>query len=350
MFQKTARLFVFFALILALSACNLPAPEEGPFPTEQSATALPDLAATMTAIVNDQTMATVTSVVATEQMATVTAVAATQQQIASATSAAATQQMATITSRPPTTAPQQGGIPVVEITPIATLGQQPRPSTAVPTVPVVVSTVPAQTGNATRILFDRFATSKVTYGNLAQGETKSFVLQVGGGQILMVDVGSPNSDVFLRIIAQNGSILLDSGMGIGQTAWQGRIFVTQDITVQVISRGAATSFTLNTIIPEMISFAPGAISAERGYPIAARDVHSFTLRAMAGQTMSVHVESGNGTMLLGIYGYDDGQPYKRSSVGDANFSFELPSTQDYVIQVVSATDAPADFYMKVTVQ
>jgi hypothetical protein len=343
MFPKTARLFVFFALILALSACNLPSQEAGPFPTEASATALPDLAATMTAIVNDQTMATVTSVVATEQMATVTAVAATQQQIASATSAAATQQMATITSRPPTTAPQQGGIPVVQITPIATLGQQPRPSTAVPTVPV-------QTGSTTRILFDRFATSKVIYGNLAQGETKSFVLQVGGGQILMVDVGSPNSDVFLRIIAQNGSILLDSGMGIGQTGWQGRIFVTQDITVQVISRGAATSFTLNTIIPEVITFAPGAISAERGYPIAARDVHSFTLRAMAGQTMSVSVESGNGTMLLGIYGYDDGQPYKRSSVGESNFSFELPSTQDYVIQVVSATDAPADFYMKVTVQ
>lgn len=343
MFQKTARLFVFLALVVALSACNLPAPQAGPFPTEQQATALPDLAATMTAIVNGQMMSTATWVAATEQMATVTSVAATQQQMATATAAAAIQQMATATSQPPTSAPQQGGIPVVEITPIATLGQPPRPSTAVPTVP-------AQTGSATRILFDRFATSKVTYGNLAQGETKSFVLQVGGGQILMVDVGSPNSDVFLRIIAQNGSILLDSGMSIGQTAWQGRIFVTQDITVQVISRGAATSFTLNTIIPEVITFAPGAISAERGYPIAARDVHSFTLRAMAGQTMSVSVESGNGTMLLGIYGYDDGQPYKRSSVGEASYSFQLPSTQDYVIQVVSATDAPADFYMKVTVQ
>lgn len=342
MLNKTARVFVFLLVAVSLAACNLPAPEVGPFPTEPAATALPDLAATMTAIVNDQTMATVTSVVATEQMATATSVAATQQ-MATATSVAATQQMATITSQAPTAVQQQGGIPVVQITPIATLGSQPRPSTAVPTVPV-------QTGGVTRILFDRFATSKVTYGNLAQGETKSFVLQVGGGQIMMVDVGSPNGDVFLRIIAQNGAILLDSGMGIGQTAWQGRISVTQDITVQVISRGAATSFTLNTIIPEVIAFEPGAISATRAYPIAARDVHSFTLRAMAGQTMSVWVSSSNGIVLLGIYGYDDGQPYKRSSVGDPSYSFQLPSTQDYVIQVVSASDTAADFTLQVTVQ
>lgn len=349
MLKSTVRVFVFLALIVALSACNLPAPEPGPFVTEQPATALPDLAATMTAIVNDQQMATVTSVAATQQMATVTSVAATQQMMGTATSVAATQQMATATwvaaTQQMPTAVAPGGIPVVQITPIATLGQQPRPSTAVPTVP----TVPAQTG-ATRILFDRFATSKVTYGNLALGETKSFVLQVGGGQILMVDVGSPNTDVFLRIIAQNGTILLDSGMGIGQTAWQGRIFVTQDITVQVIARNSATSFTLSTIIPEVIAFEPGAISATRAYPIAARDVHSFTLRAMAGQTMSVWVSSNNGIVLLGIYGYDDGQPYKRSSVGDPSFSFELPSTQDYVIQVVSASDTPADFTLQVTVQ
>lgn len=327
MFTRIIRLSVYLTLALALAACNLPRPATAePFPTDQS-TARPDLAATLTALAPTAAAALPTANPTVTNTAQPTQAAPTAQPTATNT-----------------TAPQQsGGIPVVQITPIATLGSAP-----VIVTPVKPATSVPQTG-ATRIAFDRFATSKNIDGNLALGETRSFVAQVGGGQILMTSVYSPNNDVFLRIIAANGQILLDSGMGIGQTSWQGRIFVTQDITIQVIARNSATNFTLSLTIPEIIQFDPGAVSATRAYPIAARDVHTFTLRALAGQTMAVWVTSSNGVVLLGIYGYEDGQPYKRSSVGDPQYTFELPLTQDYVIQVVSASDTPADFNLQVVV-
>jgi hypothetical protein len=333
MLSRLFRFSLFLLLILALTACNLPGQNE-PFPTSES-TALPDLAATLTALAP---AAQPSATALPDLAATLTALAPTPT-LAPTVAPAATNDPA-----------QQGGgapagIPVVQITPIATLGSNPVPQNPAPTVPRIP--LPS---SSTRIAFDRFATSKVTTGSLAFGEIKNFVLQVGGGQILMVSVGSPNNNVFLRIVAENGTVLLDPGMGIGPTSWQGRIFVTQDITVQVIDRGAASDFTLSTIIPEVITFEPGAVSATRAYPIAARDLHSFTLRALAGQTMSVWVTSSNGIVLLGIYGYDDGQPYKRSSVGDPSYSFQLPQTQDYVIQVFSASDTPADFTLQVTVQ
>lgn len=325
MFARLFRFTLFLTLMLALAGCNLPGAGGGePFPA--TSTALPDLAATLTALAP-------------------TAGAGLPTAAPTVTLTNTAQPTAQPTVQPTnTSAPQQsGGIPVVQITPIATLGPGP-----VIVTPVTPATAIPQ-GSVTRIAFDRFATSTTLGGSLALGQTRSFVAQVGGGQILMVSVGSPNNDVFLRIIAANGDILLDSGMGIGQTSWQGRIFVTQDITIQLIARGSATDFSLSVIIPEVIRFEPGAVSATRAYPIAARDVHSFTLRALAGQTMSVWVTSSNGIVLLGIYGYDDGQPYKRSSVGDPEYSFELPSTQDYVIQVVSASDTPADFNLQVVV-
>ncbi len=329
MFTRIIRLSVYLALALALAACNLPRPAAAePFPT-----ARPDLAATLTALAPTGAAALPTA------NPTVTNTAQPSQAVP--TQAAPTQAVPTVTN---TTAPQQsGGIPVVQITPVATLG--PAPVIVTPVKPA--TSVPL--AGAARISFDRFATSKNIDGNLALGETRSFVAQVGAGQILMTSVYSPNNDVFLRIIAANGQILLDSGMGIGQTSWQGRIFVTQDITIQVIARNSATNFTLSLTIPEIIQFDPGAVSATRAYPIAARDVHTFTLRALAGQTMAVWVTSTNGVVLLGIYGYEDGQPYKRSSVGDPQYTFELPLTQDYVIQVVSASDTPADFNLQVVV-
>jgi hypothetical protein len=77
---------------------------------------------------------------------------------------------------------------------------------------------------------------------------------------------------------------------------------------------------------------------------------TYLLRAARGQTMTVAVIAPPNTVGLTIYGLDDGNPLVRAVSGATSWTGQLPATQDYVIQVVPAVDAPVNFSVQTTVR
>lgn len=210
-----------------------------------------------------------------------------------------------------------------------------------------------QVPGMTRVNFFANATEAEVAGNLDIGQTRSYVLRVLEGQTMMARVTSPSENVLLRIYGlATGQVLLENSMGAGQSSWQGRIPSTQDYVIQVINRSdSSTNFTLGIIIPEniVIPFQPGSISTSLSYPIRAHETHTFVWRVAAGQTMNLKLTPDDKSVLLAFYGYDDGQPYLRIEASQTSWTGKVPTTQDYIIQVVSMVDTNINFTLDVSV-
>lgn len=99
----------------------------------------------------------------------------------------------------------------------------------------------------------------------------------------------------------------------------------------------ATATPLPTAIPPAqpvrIQFQPGATSAIVRGTVSAPQWASYLLRANAGQEMTVQAQSAGNQVNFAITGVDDGQPYKRLVNEERTFTFSLPRTQDYRIDV-----------------
>jgi hypothetical protein len=101
------------------------------------------------------------------------------------------------------------------------------------------------------------------------------------------------------------------------------------------------------VSPIRIQFQPGGTSATvRGHAAPSTPV-VYSLRALAGQQMSVQISSPDNRANFAVASAD-GTPYKRFTHENRSFSFILPKTQDYTIIVVSNTRA-VDFSLTVSV-
>lgn len=210
-----------------------------------------------------------------------------------------------------------------------------------------------QVPGMTRVNFFANSTEADVAGSLDIGQTKSYVLRILKGQTMMARVTSPSQNALLRIYGlDTGQVLLENSMGAGQSSWQGHLPSTQDYVIQVINRSdSSTNFTLGIVIPEniVIPFQPGSISTSLSYPIHAHETHTFLWRVAAGQTMNLKLTPDDKSVLLAFYGYDDGQPYLRIESGQTSWSGKVPTTQDYIIQVVSVVDTNTNFTLDVSV-
>jgi hypothetical protein len=220
--------------------------------------------------------------------------------------------------------------PPVTVTP--TLTRVPPPTrTPIPTPTPVVS-------GARRLQFAPGATSAIAEGRLAAGGIDAYVLRAAADQWMMVSVYSPRNDAVLEIYGvADGQPFLRSHMR--QTSWRFLLPSTQDYGISVVSTAAATAYTLQVIIPERITFSPGAISATSSGNLAPSQTHDYVLRARAGQTMTLTITSPRGDVLLEAYGLDDGQPLVRVPLGATTWTGKLPGTQDYHIKAVSVGGA-----------
>lgn len=245
---------------------------------------------------------------------------------------AATTPQATATSVPPT-----------QVTPALPT----MPSTATTaTVPPVAATVLVP--GATRIQFLDGATTAVVSGPIRAGAVQTFVLQAAQAQPMLVEVGSLNSDVTLSIKTQGGTIMLNAASA--RTDWQGTLPQTEDYYLSLHGGATTENFSLTITIPSRIRFEPGADSAKvTGKTVAGYNV-SYTAFAIKGQKMSVQLANLSGGAALTIYGFADGQPYVRSVTGRTSFTFTLPSTQDYIIEVVPEAGKEVSFQMSVRIQ
>lgn len=109
------------------------------------------------------------------------------------------------------------------------------------------------------------------------------------------------------------------------------------------ARPANTPRPTNTLLPpstsgrpQRIQFAPNATSATVQGRVEPFGRNQYVLRAMAGQTMYVELQSAGGYANFAISGVSDGQPYKRLENEARSYSFPLPRSQDYLITVGTA--------------
>lgn len=100
---------------------------------------------------------------------------------------------------------------------------------------------------------------------------------------------------------------------------------------------------------ERIQFATGATMSMRSGTVQPGLAMEYVARATQGQRMRVELTSADGSALLGIVGQSDGIPFKRTAVAGTVFEFVLPTTQDYLIQVVSSTSASVRYELLVQI-
>jgi hypothetical protein len=117
-------------------------------------------------------------------------------------------------------------------------------------------------------------------------------------------------------------------MGEG-SSFRGELPLSEDYIVTVRAGDQGISFTMNVIIPQRITFRPGADSARRHGALLSSHTQYYVLRALVDQTMQVQATPDDAVQLI-IYGADG--TVLRSGMGEgASFTGKLPSTQDYIL-------------------
>ncbi len=202
---------------------------------------------------------------------------------------------------------------------------------AVPTLPIIQPTVALP--NATRISFLAGATTAIVTGPIQAGGTQNYVLEAMQGQPMIVNVSSLHNDVTLAIKTQGGTTLLS--IASAQSTWQGSLPQTEDYYLTLRGGASTEDFTLNIVIPSRITFLPGTDSTKvTGKTVGGYDT-SYVAFASKGQKMTLDLGNLSSNAALSVWGFSDGQPYLNGNMTQqTHFTFTLPATQDYVIQVV----------------
>jgi len=165
---------------------------------------------------------------------------------------------------------------------------------------------------------------------------------------MLASVSSRDNDVTLSIVAADGGTLLPATQKWSN--WQGILPATQDYYFKIFAGASAENFSLWVSIPSRIQFDPGAISATVSGKTVDGYIASYVLAAQGGQTMNIVLTPNPNAAALTVWGFNDGQPYMRAQMGSTTFNMQLPSTQDYIIDVVPQAGQEVDFTMTIEIK
>ncbi len=182
-------------------------------------------------------------------------------------------------------------------------------------------------------------------GDLAAGEIRQFVFPAQEGETLTVQVTTDPADgAILSIWGADGTVLLSDHATAAQ--WSGEVPGTQDYTVAVIGGPEAVSFTL-TVQRAPAQAEPSATpltldaqgQAQVQGDLAAGEIRHFTVSAQAGQQLAVQVTTNPADgAILSVWGAD-GTVLLSDHATAAQWSGEVPGTQDYTIAVIGGPEA-----------
>ncbi len=199
-------------------------------------------------------------------------------------------------------------------------------------------------GGVERIQFEAGATAAGVSGRLDAQRSWRYVLRASAGQTMKVTVSPPTGEVLLGIWAADGTVL--KRKTDGGPSWVGRLPAAQDYVIEVASAGEAVDYQLGVVVPVRIAFAAGETSAGVSGQLGPQEIDHYVLWAAAGQTMEVDVAEAEHQVGLTIVG-EDGIPLKRYVDEQTSWRGELPATQRYFIEILTAQ--ATDYELKVTV-
>lgn len=247
---------------------------------------------------------------------------------------------------------QQAGTPLASPAPgtatpfaSATLALPTSTSTSAPTAAApVVANLP----DATRINFAPGATNSVAQGTIQAGQARYYVVKAMKGQPMIVMLTTPDQSALLSVFGTDGVVFLSRAQQA--TNWQGTLPATQDYYFRVTGGTSTQNFTLNVNIPARILFESEQMETTlTGQTVGGYNV-AYAAYAFAGQQMEVTIDTAPEVAALTIWGFSDGQPYARAQNGVTDFSMELPSTQDYIIEVVPQGGSVVDYQITVRIK
>jgi heat shock protein HslJ len=107
---------------------------------------------------------------------------------------------------------------------------------------------------------------------------------------------------------------------------------TSTLAPTTVKPTATSGASGNSNDAHRIRFAPGTTSASIAGNLAASEADQYVLRALAGQNMSLNLTFTEGEAILVVWG-EDGNVLLSDHAEVSTFERELPTTQDYFIQV-----------------
>jgi hypothetical protein len=252
-----------------------------------------------------------------------------------------------------------------------------EPATALPTQsaavqptqpaasPQPVSPQPAaQPPAAERITFPPGSSSAAGMVTLPESGVKQYVLLASGGQTLTVQLFVSSGQPGLAIWGADGTVLISDHAGA--TQWSGTLPTTQDYYIGINNQGSGpASFTIQVTISPLnsptqpplpqppapaagrIFFAPGSTLTTVVGKVAVSATDHYVLNAQAGQSLTIVMSFVTGQAILIIWGAD-GTVLVSDQVGAVEWSGQLPSTQDYFIDVGNVSPDTARYMMKIT--
>ncbi len=199
---------------------------------------------------------------------------------------------------------------------------------------------------ANRIQFGAGKTAATVTGQLQAQGMDIYTLAAQAEQQMTVMLTTQDGEARITVLDGQGDFL-DGDMS--PKFWRGYLPETSDYVIRVYGGETAVSYTLQIIIPQRITFDPGAISATVAGNVAAHESNDYILAAQAGQTMTVNITSPNSNVLLTIVGAD-GIPLTNGLMsGATSWQGELPATQDYTLRAIGTLD-PASYTLTVTIE
>ena len=230
------------------------------------------------------------------------------------------------------------------------LPPQDTPTQMPPTATLQPSPTPMPTATATpapeSIVFAAGTTAAVEKGTISPNQVRAYTLSAGANQPMILLLSSPNNDVYMGVTEPNGNILLDPAKK--WTDWQWLLPKTEVYTIQVYGGSTAGDYTLTTKVAQRINFASGATSATLDGSTPKGYVFTYAIACKASQVMSVSLDVPASQASLDIFGLATGSLLSSGSKVNT-WTGSLPSTQDYIIEVIPGGGQVVNYSLTVTV-
>jgi hypothetical protein len=239
-------------------------------------------------------------------------------------------------------------------TPLPTATPPPALNTPTPLPPTLTpapSSTPQPSPTATapapvNIVFSSGTTAAVASGTIQPGQVQAYTLSAGQNQPMVLILNSPTNEVYLGVSEPDGNLLLDPAKKWSE--WQWLLPKTEAYTIKVYGGKTAQDYTLTAKVAKLVSFASGSDTLSLSGSTPKGYVFSYALFCQKDQVMTVTLTMSAGKAWLDVFGLATGTLLSSSSKS-VTWSGTLPSTQDYIIEIIPNGQV-VNYTLKVTVK
>ena len=175
----------------------------------------------------------------------------------------------------------------------------------------------------------------------------TYALKIIGGQYLAVNLHSGTEKVALEIADPGGNLLVQADQQV--KSWQGDLNASGKYLINVISQDEPSKYNLNIVLPTRINYGVDTSLAISGQ-VQPGGYSNYIMKADKDKTMTIQLSSSSKDVFVELYGISSGQYYVNSKARTTSFTFKVPSTQDYMINLFSTNSSLENYNMTITMK